>query len=185
MCRNCFAPILNFTIEYTFYDDAVDVELNYAVADYVSYLPRIGLKFALPGRMEDKFIYKGYGPHESYIDKHIGDEYGEYESTAQKEYFRYVRPQESGSHCGSTEVEFDDIKITAENPFSFSVIPYSAEMLALSAHDFELPETDSVYVSLDVAMSGVGTNSCGPELAQKYRAPKKGRNKFRIVLKHI
>lgn len=37
----------------------------------------------------------------------------------------------------------------------------------------------------DVAMSGVGTNSCGPELAQKYRAPKKGRNKFRIVLKHI
>ena len=185
MCRNCFAPILNFTIEYTFYDDAVDVELNYAVADYVSYLPRIGLKFALPGRMEDKFIYKGYGPHESYIDKHIGDEYGEYESTAQKEYFRYVRPQESGSHCGSTEVEFDDIKITAENPFSFSVIPYSAEMLALSAHDFELPETDSVYVSLDVAMSGVGTNSCGPELAQKYRAPKKGRNKFRIILKHM
>lgn len=185
MCRNCFAPILNFTMEYTFYDDAVDVELNYAVADYVSYLPRIGLKFALTGRMEDKFIYKGYGPHESYIDKHIGDEYGEYESTAQKEYFRYVRPQESGSHCGSTEVEFDDIKITAENPFSFSVIPYSAEMLALSAHDFELPETDSVYVSLDVAMSGVGTNSCGPELAQKYRAPKKGRNKFRIILKHM
>ena len=185
MCRNCFAPILNFTIEYTFYDDAVDVELNYVVADYVSYLPRIGLKFALPGRMEDKFIYKGYGPHESYIDKHIGDEYGEYESTAQKEYFRYVRPQESGSHCGSTEVEFGDIKIMAEKPFSFSILPYSAEMLALSAHDFELSETDSVYVSLDVAMSGVGTNSCGPELAQKYRAPKKGRNKFRIVLKHM
>lgn len=185
MCRNCFAPILNFTIEYTFYDDAVDVELNYVVADYVSYLPRIGLKFALPGRKEDKFIYKGYGPHESYIDKHIGDEYGEYESTAQKEYFRYVRPQESGSHCGSTEVEFGDIKIMAEKPFSFSILPYSAEMLALSAHDFELSETDSVYVSLDVAMSGVGTNSCGPELAQKYRAPKKGRNKFRIVLKHM
>lgn len=185
MCRNCFAPILNFTIEYTFYDDAVDVELNYVVADYVSYLPRIGLKFALPGRMEDKFIYKGYGPHESYIDKHIGDEYGEYESTAQKEYFRYVRPQESGSHCGSTEVEFGYIKIMAEKPFSFSILPYSAEMLALSAHDFELSETDSVYVSLDVAMSGVGTNSCGPELAQKYRAPKKGRNKFRIVLKHM
>ena len=131
----------------------------------------------------EKFSYKGFGPYESYIDKHLASEYGEYASSAAKEYFRYVKPQESGSHFASTRVDFDGgIKITAEKPFSFSVLPYSAHALANAAHDFELKEDSNVYVSLDIAMSGVGTNSCGPELAQKYRAPKGGKNTFRIKL---
>ena len=37
------------------------------------------------------------------------------------------------------------------------------------------------YVNLDIAMSGVGTNSCGPELAEEFRAPKMGKNTFRFV----
>ena len=56
-------------------------------------------------------------------------------------------------------------------------------MLADAKHDFELKADDNVYVSIDIAMSGVGTNSCGPELAEKYRAPKRGHNIFRIILK--
>ena len=35
-------------------------------------------------------------------------------------------------------------------------------------------------MNLDIAMSGIGSNSCGPMLDEKYRAPKFGRNKFRI-----
>ncbi len=183
MARACLAPVLDFTLTYTFYNNAVDVELQYKAADYVSYLPRIGVSFALPAKKADKFSYRGYGPYESYIDKHLASEYGEYSSSAAKEYFRYVKPQESGSHFASTRVDFDGgIKITAEKPFSFSVLPYSAHALANAAHDFELKEDSSVYVSLDIAMSGVGTNSCGPELAQKYRAPKEGKNTFRIKL---
>ena len=81
-------------------------------------------------------------------------------------------------------VAFDcGMEITAEKLFSFSVLPYSRQMLASANHDFELQEGDNVYVCLDIAMSGVGTNSCGPELAQKYRAPKIGKNKFRVVFK--
>ena len=49
-------------------------------------------------------------------------------------------------------------------------------------HDFELPESDGIYVNTDIAMSGVGTASCGPELMDKYKAPKEGHNKFRIKL---
>ena len=72
------------------------------------------------------------------------------------------------------------MKITAEKPFSFSVLPYSAQTLANANHDFELREDGNIYVSLDIAMSGVGSNSCGPELGFKYRAPKEGYNRFRI-----
>lgn len=183
MLKTCFAPIMDFTLTYTFYDNAVDAELSYKVADYVSYLPRIGLTFALSKSVANKFTYKGYGSHESYIDKHLASAYGEYAITADKEYFRYVKPQESGSHFASTEVAFDNgIQITAEKPFSFSVLPYSAQTLASTTHDFELKEDGNVYVSLDIAMSGVGTNSCGPELGKEYRAPKEGRNKFRITV---
>ena len=183
MCKDCFAPVMDFTLTYTFYNNAIDVELSYKVADYVSYLPRIGLTFALPKSAAKEFAYKGYGPHESYIDKHLSSKYGEYKTTPYKEYFHYVKPQESGSHFGSTEVVFDGgIKITAEKPFSFSVLPYSAQTLAATAHSFELQEDGNVYVSLDIAMSGVGSNSCGPELSKKYRAPKEERNKFRIEL---
>lgn len=184
MLKTCFAPIMNFTLAYTFYNDAVDIELCYKVADYVSYLPRIGLMFALPKSIASKFTYKGYGPYESYIDKHLCCKYDAYTTDAGKEYFHYVKPQESGSHFGCSVVAFDcGMEITAEKLFSFSVLPYSRQMLASANHDFELQEGDNVYVSLDIAMSGVGTNSCGPELAQKYRAPKIGKNKFRVVFK--
>ena len=181
MQKNCIAPIMDYTLTYIFYDNAVDIELDYKVADYVSYLPRIGLKFALSKSIADKFKYEGYGPHESYIDKHLSSEYGEYTSSVDKEYFHYVKPQESGSHFAGTEIEFaNGMKITAEKPFSFSVLPYSAIVLANTTHYFDLKDDGNVYISLDIAMSGVGTNSCGPELAEKYRASKIGRNKFRI-----
>ena len=175
---------MDFTLVYTFYNSAIDVELSYKAADYVSYLPRIGVTFALPKSAANKFTYKGYGPHESYIDKHLASEYGEYATTAEKEYFRYVKPQESGSHFASTEVVLDNgIRITAEQTFSFSILPYSATALAAAKHDFELKEDGNVYVNLDIAMSGVGSNSCGPELKKEYRAPKEGRNRFRFIIK--
>ena len=184
MLKACFAPIMDFTLTYTFYETAIDAELSYKVADYISYLPRIGLSFSLPKSTVNKFTYKGYGPHESYIDKRLCSEYGEYATAAEKEYFHYIKPQESGSHFGSTEVAFDcGITVTAEKPFSFSVVPYSAKTLASTAHDFELKEDGNIYVSLDIAMSGVGTNSCGPELKKEYRAPKEGKNRFRIFAK--
>lgn len=183
IAKACFSPIMDFELVYAFYDNAFDVEIQYRVADYVSYLPRIGIAFALPKEVANVFAYKGYGPFESYIDKHMASEYGEYKTTADKEYFRYVKPQESGSHYGSTEVQFDSgMKITAEQPFSFSVLPYSVQTLATTAHDSELKENGNVYICLDIAMSGIGTNSCGPELDTKYRAPKAGRNKFRFLL---
>lgn len=182
MTQYGFAPVLDFTLVYDFFDGGVDITLDYVVPKYVEYLPRIGLMFAVAEKNAG-ITYKGYGPHESYIDKNSGSEYGEYESSADKEYFHYVKPQESGSHYGSTVLKVCGMTVTAEKPFSFSVLPYSAQTLASTGHDYELPESNATYVSLDVAMSGVGTNSCGPKLDEKYRAPKKGANKFRIMIK--
>lgn len=61
--------------------------------------------------------------YESYIDKHRASDYGTYRSTAKKEYYHWIKPQETGSHYASTELLLENgMKITAQTPFSFSVL---------------------------------------------------------------
>ncbi len=179
--KNTFEPIMKFTLKIEPFDGGADIAFLYEVADYITYLPRIGLEFAV-NRADLPFEYDGYGETESYIDKHMASEYGTYRSTVKANYGHYIKPQESGSHFASTRLKIGGMEITAKQPFSFNVCPYSTETLMHTAHDFELPKSDKTYINLDVAMSGVGTNSCGPTLAEKFRAPKKGKNIFRIAL---
>ena len=182
LVKNCLAPILEYELVYEFFNEGVDITLSYKVADFVTYLPRIGFEFALP-KSQKAFEYVGYGPYESYIDKHRASDYGTYQSTAKKEYFPWVKPQETGSHYATTRLTLENgITVTADKSFSFSVLPYSTAQIKSAAHDFELPASDGVYVNIDLAMSGVGTASCGPELQEKYRAPKTGKTTFRLKL---
>ena len=181
--KNCLAPIVEYELEYSFFNDGVDITLNYKAADYVTFLPRIGFAFAIDKKYGN-IEYTGYGPYESYIDKHRASDYGTYRSTVKKEYYSWIKPQETGSHYASTELNLENgMKITAESPFSFSVLPYSTEQIRTAKHDFELPKSDATYVHLDLAMSGIGTFSCGPILAEKYRTPKMGKNTFRIYVR--
>lgn len=180
--KNTFEPVMEFTLSVKPFDGGVDIEFSYKVADYVAYLPRIGLEFAL-NKANLPFEYDGYGETESYCDKHMASSYGTYRSTADENYGHYMKPQESGSHFASTRLKIGGLEITAKNPFSFNVCPYSTQTLMNTAHDFELPKSKNTFINLDIVMSGVGTNSCGPVLAEKYRAPKKGRSTFRFILK--
>ena len=182
LVKNTFAPIMEYTLVYEFWNSGVDIEFSYEVGDFIPFLPRIGLEFSIPKKFS-KFTYSGFGPSESYIDKHAASEYGIYQDTAKKAYYHWIVPQETGSHFASTLLEVEKLfKITAENPFSFSVLPYSTNELREATHDFELPQSSATHVHLDIAMSGVGSGSCGPKLPDRYRASKNGKNKFRIKL---
>ena len=182
LVKNCLQPILHYTLTVTPFAKGIDLQFDYTVAAYIQYLPRIGLEFAIDKRYQ-YFGYFGFGPHESYIDKHIASNFGEYHTTAQYNFTNYLMPQENGSHFGTTRLMIDGVMtVTAVNPFSFSVLPYSTEELQQAKHDFELKKSAATYVNIDIAMSGVGSNSCGPMLDEKYRAPKQGSNKFRIVI---
>ncbi len=181
LVKNCLKPILYYVMTVEPFANGVDITFSYEVNDCIEYLPRIGLAFAIDSKYK-KFSYCGYGESESYIDKHMASSYGEYSTTVERNFNRYIKPQENGSHFGSTRLLIDGaMEVTAENVFSFSVLPYSIEQLKNAKHDFELGESNATYIHLDIAMSGVGTNSCGPTLADKYRAAKKGRNTFRVI----
>ena len=174
--------LIDFVIEYKTFNDALDISLSYQINENINYVPRIGIEFAT-NKKSGYLRYFGYGMDESYIDKRIHNSIGEFKTNVDNNYHHYIKPQESGSHYYSSYVELDDILIKAEKPFSFNALPYSKEQLINTKHDFELNKDDNAYVSLDIFMSGVGTHSCGPALANQYRTPNKGKNTFRIIFK--
>ena len=179
LAANCMTPALSYHLEYLTSDNELTVKVGYEIADYVKRLPRFGIEFGVDKRYS-RFSYVGYGPTESYVDKHVAAEYGYYESEAEKNYdMKYIRPQESGSHYATKYLCVDGLfTLTADLPFSQSVTPYTTEQLINTQHNFELPENDFVNVSVDLAMRGVGSHSCGPELSGEYEIPRRGENTF-------
>lgn len=61
------------------------------------------------------------------------------------------------------------IAVTSAVPFSMNASPYTAEELTNAAHNYELPESNKSVLCIDYRQNGIGSNSCGPELDEKYR----------------
>ena len=181
LAANCLEPCASFTAEYRVEGAELVLRLSYRLADYVKEFPRFGLEFGVE-KSFNAFSYVGYGPYESYSDKHVACDYGYYESTAEQNYeHRYLRPQESGSHHACTHLGVKGLfALRAEKPFSASVNPYTTRQLRETKHDDELTENPFVNVCLDLAMRGVGSHSCGPTLPAEHEIPREGENTFRF-----
>ena len=94
----------------------------------------------------------------------------------------YIRPQENGSHYDTEYLRIDGaFSVTAEKPFSFSILPFTSEQLFDCKHAFELKRKGIVNVCIDLAMRGVGTHSCGPELLKEFEVPREGENEFTVI----
>ena len=61
------------------------------------------------------------------------------------------------------------IYVLSENDFAFNVSHFSVEQLTNTDHNFDLKEEDSTYLIVDYKQSGIGSNSCGPDLPEEYR----------------
>ena len=181
ICANCVLPAVEFSVQYCVNNNALTVDLEYKINDYVETLPRFGFEFGVD-KNKGEFSFIGFGKTESYIDKNVACEYGYYENNAQENYEKnYIRPQESGSHYASKYLCVKDLfALTAKNPFSFSVNPYTTKQLYNTLHNFELKENDFVNVCVDMAMRGLGSCSCDTKLEKKYEIPKSGRNVFKF-----
>ena len=178
----CRAPAVEFGLSYEVKENVLEIGVEYKVADYIEHLPRFGMEFAVD-KLYQKFAYVGFGPYESYIDKHVACDYGFYESTAAGNYDRgYVRPQESGSHYHCQYLQMQDLfAVTAQTPFSCSVNPFTTRQLVETTHDHQLEHNDFTNVCIDLGMRGIGSYSCGPALSEQYEIPRTGKNIFRFV----
>ena len=61
------------------------------------------------------------------------------------------------------------IACVSPRPFSFNASFYSQEELTKKGHNFELEHSGHTILCLDYAQNGIGSNSCGPDLEDKYR----------------
>ncbi len=135
-------------------------------------LPRFGLRLFLPEEM-NQVTYFGMGPEESYVDKCRAASHGLYSSTVADLHEDYIKPQENGSHFGCDYVILKGrdsaIKAYGEKPFSFNASVFTQEELTEKKHNFELVPCGSTVWNLDFRQNGIGSNSCGPRLLEKYR----------------
>ncbi len=177
-------PVASYTLTYEFFDNAVSTKFSYEFASYTTFAPRIGFATKLD-KAFSKVRYYGYGPYESYIDRRISCIKDVYEDTVENMMEHYVRPQENGSHYGTEFMEITDGVTTLrfEDDFSFSALPQSTYDLDHTPHDWQLPTPTATYLNLDYFMSGIGSNSCGPQLAERYQVPKKGKGALTILVK--
>ncbi len=182
LAANCLIPAVEFELFYTVLGNQLTATIEYTLADYIESFPRFGIEFGVD-KAHSNFSYVGFGPSESYVDKHVACDYGYYVSSAQENYdHKYIRPQESGSHYACKYLAVKDLfKVTAERPFSCSVNPFTTAQLRETMHSFELGDNNFVNVCIDLAMRGVGSKSCGPDLPKDYEIPKNYKNTFKFT----
>ena len=135
-------------------------------------LPRFGLRLFLPKALE-KLSYYGLGPVENYMDKRHAAYHSLFHTTVSDLHEDYIRPQENGAHgdCDYAVLESDKLRLTVVSTegFSFNASHYTQEELTEKGHSFELEECDSTVLCLDYRHNGIGSESCGPRLIEKYR----------------
>ena len=169
--------ILDIKARWTVWaNGAVDVSLAVRKNEEFPYLPRFGLRMFLPKKM-DCVTYCGIGPVESYIDKRQAGYHGLFYADVKSLHEDYLRPQENGSHhdCDYLVIKDKRIALAAASlkTFAFNASVFTQEELAGKAYNYQLEESPYTVLCVDYRQSGIGSNSCGPELAEKYQLKEK------------
>ena len=167
------ARILTLNVVYRIEQNGLlHINIHAEKQPHLPFLPRFGLRFFL-NQGFNQVEYVGYGPTESYLDKHHAMALGRYKTTPESNHVPYLKPQENGSHYGCTEVKVanssDCFTVQSHTPFSMNISPYSQEELGSKKHEYDLEKSGSTILCVDYKMSGVGSNSCGPALKEQYR----------------
>lgn len=128
-------------------------------------LARVGFSMRLPREL-GRYTYYGRGPWNNYADRETGAFLGEYSSSVAEQFVPFPKPQSMGNREGVRYGRLTDASgqsglVICANGGSMSVLPYSQMQLAMAPHPYQLPQSDGTYVHMDLAVTGLGGNSCG------------------------
>ena len=131
----------------------------------VSEMLRFGMIMNLPYNM-DQAQWNGRGPVENYSDRKLSQNVGIYKSTADKLFFPYVRPQETGTMSDlrwwqETDQNGFGFRIESDKLFSASALHY--DLLALDEgeekhqrHSQSVEKSKYTNMFIDLVQEGVG-----------------------------
>lgn len=172
------APFAKYTANYRISKSGkLTVNMDVDVNELSIWLPRFGFEFTLPNSMEN-IEYYGKGPHENYRDLCHHVKVGYYKSKVSDEYVPYIKPQEHGNHTDVKYLSVYDanglgLEFTANTPFECNTSHFTSKELTETMHNYELEPSGTTIVRIDYKVSGIGSNSCGPDLLEKYRLNEK------------
>ena len=171
------ANIAQINATWTIFNSGViTVRCDVSTPTLEKFLPRFGIRMFLNDNFSD-CEYFGYGPNESYQDKHQSSYMDKFNAPISNMFEDYIKPQENSSHWNTEYVKLTDatttLTATSDNNFSFNICEYTQEELASKAHNYELEKSGYKVLCLDYKMSGVGSGSCGPELLEQYQLNEK------------
>jgi beta-galactosidase len=169
------SPFLYYESIFEFYQNGeIKITLNSKIKKEIkTYLPRLGYEFTSPIK-NDTFIYYGMGEQENYCDMKCHTKVGMYKSDADSQYANYVMPQEHGNHTETKMLKMGNgIEFFTDNEFEFNISSYTSEMLTTAMHTDEIYKNGQTNIRIDYKVSGIGSNSCGPRLDEKYQLKEK------------
>lgn len=150
------------------------------VGDWPVALPRLGLRFGLPGRF-DRAEWYGGGPGEAYPDSRQASKIGRYRATVDEMQTPYVFPQENGARIDVRWASLRDhtaantdtdtatgLRWSGPHPFQFTARRWTTEQLDAARHQHDLVAGDRIWVNIDLVQNGLGTGSCGPAVLPAY-----------------
>ncbi|ATA89387.1 beta-galactosidase [Capnocytophaga stomatis] len=151
---------------YTVYPDG-SVELQAAITsnDESLVLPRLGYTMTIPQKYEN-LTYYGRGKHDNYNDRKTGAFIEQFSGKVKDEFVHFPKTQDMGNHeevrwVGLTDNQGNGAVFVPSQPMSVSALQYTPTDLILAPHPHELPEAKDTYLNLDIAVTGLGGNSCG------------------------
>ncbi|NUT30864.1 MAG: DUF4981 domain-containing protein [Streptomyces sp.] len=154
---------------YRWTSDGTRLRLTVSVTpegDWKVPLPRLGVRFGL-GRA-DAVTWFGGGPGEAYPDTRSASMLGRWDSSVDGLQTPYVRPQENGARADVRWVELGGLRIEGDPEFWFSARRWTSEQLDAAEHLTDLTPGETVWVNLDHAQHGIGSQSCGPGPLPQY-----------------
>lgn len=136
-------------------------------------LPRLGLALELPGSL-DTVEWFGGGPGEAYPDSNRAARIGRYRLSVEDWQTSYVYPQENGNRTGVrwarlTGPDGTGLLIAGEPTIELTVRRWTSNDLDRARHTPDLVPRDSLFVNADLALTGLGTASCGPGVLPRYQ----------------
>lgn len=171
-------PVFNFGykckyIYLIFPNGEIKVELSgNPYGKFDSFLPKIGSSIGISNKFKQISWYgRGFG--ESYQDSKESTIIMRYSSEVESMFTNYIFPQDNSNHLDTKEIKLKgskfDVTIYSKDKFNFSIWPYSKEKIEKANHTNELVKDDYYTLNLDYSLSGLGSNSCGPLVDEKYQ----------------
>lgn len=173
-------PVEAFVImTYSVYPNGqIKLDMDYQKAEGLPDLPEFGVLMPIKPRFSRLEFY-GRGARANYPDRLDGYKLGFYKSDVFSEFESYLRPQESGNHCGTRYFILQDEKnehglifTCVQDPLNFSALPWTPNQIEEALHPYELPESTHTMVKLNSHMMGVGgDDSWGAPVLPQYHLP--------------